>query len=52
MTTHFISDIFRMVVCQSKFKKMQGKCFGCTYYFFSIVQSVRYNLFEEVPVIS
>lgn len=28
IATHFITDIFFMVICQSKFKRMQGKCLG------------------------
>lgn len=28
MTTHFILDVFLMIICQSKFKRMQGKCLG------------------------
>ena len=28
MARHFITDIFLMVICQSKFNRMQGKCLG------------------------
>ena len=28
MDIHFITDIFLIVICQSKFMRMQGNCLG------------------------